>query len=64
MIIRKEYAMEIFDKTGFVRQEEVLQTLEECIAYILNNALQGDEYYKILLIKYNENEEEVSTEYL
>ena len=57
-----EYAVEINNVNGFVRQIDVFQTYEEACAFekSYNEPLQDDEYLNIIFIDYDEYGDEIA----
>ena len=57
-----EYAVEIHNANGFCRQLEVYQDYSEALGATLSyrDELNADEYFIILLIEYDQNENEIA----
>jgi hypothetical protein len=57
-----EYAVEVNNKRGFVRQIDVFDTYEEACEFAdnCNEPLEDDEYISIIFIDYNENGDEIA----
>ena len=57
-----EYALEVNNERGFVRQIEVFCTYEEALNFadICDEPLADDEYFNIIFIDYNENGDEIA----
>ena len=62
MVAYTEYAVEINNENGFVRQVDVFKTYEEACHYVdcCNETLAEDEYFNIIFIDYNENDDEIA----
>lgn len=60
-VTRTEYAVEINNEKGFVRQIEVFQSYKEAEDFIktTDEELSEDEYFNIIFIDYNENDDEI-----
>lgn len=60
-VYKEEFAVEINNDNGFVRQIDVFDTLEEADEFIkeYNKPLEEDEFLNIICIEYNENEDEI-----
>ena len=60
-IARTEYAVEVNNKKGFVRQIEIFQTYEEAENFvkITDEELNEDEYFNIIFIDYDKDENEI-----
>lgn len=56
-----EYAVEVNNENGFLRQLEVFQTYEEAEQFVKNyhKSLNDDEYLNIIFIDYNKNGDEI-----
>lgn len=57
-----EYAVEINDNTGFVRQLDVFNSYEDAETFIkhCNESLNDDEYFNIVFIDYNTDGDEIA----
>lgn len=57
-----EYAVEVNNKRGFVRQIDVFQSYEEACEFVYHydGSLGFDEYLNIIFIDYNENGDEIA----
>ena len=60
-IARTEYAVEVNNKKGFVRQIEIFQTYEEAENFvkITDEELNEDEYFNIIFIDYDKDDNEI-----
>ena len=56
-----EYAVEVNNENGFLRQIDVFQSYEEAVKFseIGNVKLSDDEYINIIAIEYDENDNEI-----
>ena len=61
MLDHTEYAVEVYDQVGFVRQIDVFDTHEEAEDFIdyCNEPLQEDEYLNITCIDYDKHGNEI-----
>lgn len=60
-IARTEYAVEVNNEKGFVRQIDVFDTYEQAedFANKYNEPLEDEEYLNIIFIDYDENGDEI-----
>lgn len=60
-IAHTEYAVEINNDKGFVRQIDVFDNYEEACAFVDKNSVQltSDEYFNVIFIDYNGDGDEV-----
>lgn len=60
-VYKEEFAVEINNENGFVKQIDVFRTLEEAdkFAKEYKEPLEEDEYLNIICIEYNKNEDEI-----
>lgn len=60
-VYKEEFAVEVNNDNGFVRQIDVFSTLEEADKFMkkYNEPLEEDEFLNIICIEYNENEDEI-----
>lgn len=60
-VYSEEFAVEINNDNGFVRQIEVFNTLEKANKFVkeYNEPLEEDEYLNIICIEYNKNDDEI-----
>lgn len=58
---KEEFAVEVNNENGLVKQIDVFQTLEEADKFIkeYNEPLEEDEFLNIICIEYDENEDEI-----
>lgn len=61
MVKYTEYAVEVNNTHGFVRQIDVFDSYEKACEFAdnYNGALSEDEYLNIIFIDYNENDDEI-----
>ena len=61
MVAYTEYAVEVNNTKGFVRQLDVFKTYEEAEEFANNydTPLAWDEYLNIIFIDYDENDDEI-----
>lgn len=61
MVAHTEYAVEVNNESGFVRQIDVFHSYEEACDFAdrCNEPLAGDEYINVIFIDYNENGDEI-----
>ena len=62
MVAYTEYAVEVNNTQGFVKQIDVFKTYEEAEEFVNNydGTLVWDEYLNIIFIDYNENGDEIA----
>jgi hypothetical protein len=60
--VHTEYAVEVNNSKGFVRQIEVFCSYEEANKFVevCDEHLADDEYFNIIFIDYNENGDEIA----
>lgn len=60
-VYKEEFAVEVNNENGFVKQIDVFQTLEEADEFMkeYNEPLEEDEFLNIICIEYDENEDEI-----
>lgn len=61
MVAYTEYAVEINNEKGFVRQIDVFDSYDKACDFAdnYNEPLNDDEYLNIIFIDYNENDDEI-----
>lgn len=59
---RKEYAVEVWKDYYFIRQVDIFATLEEAKKFIQGVPVEDGESLNIIIIKYDENDNEIGTE--
>lgn len=60
-VYKEEFAVEVNNDNGFVKQIDVFDTLEEANKFVkeYNEPLEEDEFLNIICIEYDENEDEI-----
>ena len=62
MVAYTEYAVEINDEKGFVRQVDIFPSYEAAVDYAecCDDTLEDGEYFNIIFIDYNEYGDEIA----
>lgn len=62
MVAYTEYAVEVNNSNGFVRQVDVFNTYEKAYDYAnhCTETLEDDEYFNIIFIDYDEYDDEIA----